>query len=172
MTDPVVTRDLLRPLTREALRAGTVAGLAMIPFAAAFRFFGLRVNEYGRKSLELLVGEVTPPVHFALTFVMHLVISWLAAVPLLVLLRFIAGRRARLLAGFAYGAVFYVAVNSLALPIAFGDSTPWELGFTTIYPSLVIHLVFGVVVAMMVQPALPTPGRDVATPSVAEVDRR
>jgi hypothetical protein len=152
MADPLVTRYALRPLVREALRAGTVAGLAMVPFAATFRFFGLRVNEYGRKSLELLVGQVPPPVHLALTLVMHLVISWLAAVPLLLLLRRIADRRTRLLTGLAYGAVFYVAVNSLALPFAFGDRTPWELGFATIYPSLVIHLVFGVGVAMMPRP--------------------
>lgn len=139
-------------MIRQTLRAGTVAGLAMIPFAAAFRHFDLRVNEYGRKTLELLVDDVSPALHNALTFVQHLVISWLAAVPLLLLLRRIANGPARFFAGMAYGAVFYVAVNSLALPIAFGDPTPWELGFATIYPSLFIHLVYGVVVAMMARP--------------------
>jgi hypothetical protein len=121
----------------------------MIPFAAVFRARGLRVNEYGRKTLELLVGEVAPPLAGVLTFVQHLVISWLAAVPLLVLFgragAWADDRRARVLIGTAYGAGFYVVMNSLALPIAFGDPTPWALGFETVYPSLTIHLVYGAV---------------------------
>jgi len=133
-------------LIGEALRAGTLAGLAMIPFAAAFRASGLRVNEYGRKTLALLVGDVSPPLHTLLTFVQHLAISWLVAVPLLVLLPHGLARRLRLLTGAVYGAAFYVAVNSLALPFAFGDPTPWELGFATVYPSLFIHLVYGIVI--------------------------
>ncbi len=146
--------DAWRALVAETLRAGTVAGLAMIPFAAAFRARGLRVNEYGRKTLAHLVGDVAPPLHFLLTFIQHLVISWLAAVPLLLLLRSIADRRARLLLGAAYGAAFYVILNSMALPFAFGDPTPWQLGFTTIYPSLLIHLVYGFAVALMARPAV------------------
>jgi uncharacterized membrane protein YagU involved in acid resistance len=141
-------------LIRETLRAGTVAGLAMVPFAAVFRALGLRVNEYGRKTLELLVGEVAPPLHQILTLAQHLVISWTVAVPLLLLLRGIPERRARLLVGATYGAAFYVGVNSLALPLAFGDPTPWQLGFTTVYPSLVIHLVYGVVLALVAWPGM------------------
>jgi hypothetical protein len=133
-----------RGLLLEALRAGTIAGLAMIPFAALFRFFGLRVNEYGRKTLALVVGELAPPLHTVLTFLQHLLISWVAALPLLLALRWIPTRRARVLAGAAYGAAFYVGMNSLALPLAFGDPTPWRLGFETVYPSLFIHLVYGV----------------------------
>jgi uncharacterized membrane protein YagU involved in acid resistance len=136
------------------LRAGTVAGLAMIPFAAVFRFSGLRVNEYGRKTLELLAGEVAPPLNYLLTFVQHLVISWLAAVPLLLFLQNIDDRRVRILAGAVYGAAFYAVVNSLALPFAFGDPTPWQLGFATVYPSLTIHLVYGVAIAVVARPGL------------------
>lgn len=139
-------RKALLALGREAVRAGTLAGLAMIPFAAVFRAEGLRVNEYGRKTLALLVGDVAPPLHTLLTFVQHLVISWLVAVPLLLLLARVDERRLRLLTGTVYGAAFYVAANSLALPFAFGDPTPWELGFATVYPSLAIHLVYGFVV--------------------------
>ena len=51
-----------------------------------------------------------------------------------------------------YGAGFYVAVNSLALPLAFGDPTPWRLGFTVVYPSLVIHLAYGFTVALFARP--------------------
>ena len=148
-------RDALRALVREALRAGTAAGLAMVPFAALFRFFDLRVNEYGRKTLQLLVGDVAPLPGFALTLAQHLVISWVAAVPLLLLLAGVSGRGARLSAGAVYGAGFYVAVNSLALPIAFGDPTPWQLGFATVAPSLVVHVVYGLVVAITARLAHP-----------------
>jgi hypothetical protein len=53
----------LRALAGEALRSGTLAGLATIPFAALFRAFGLRINEHGRKTLALVVGDVAPPLH-------------------------------------------------------------------------------------------------------------
>lgn len=138
---------------REALRTGTVAGLAMIPFAAVFRASGLRINEYGAKTLALLVGEVAGPVHVLLTFAQHLVISWIASVPLLLAVSRVSSRRDRSLLGLAYGAAFYVAVNSLALPLAFGDPTPWQLGFETVYPSLVVHLVYGFVVAVLARPS-------------------
>lgn len=138
---------------REVLRTGTVAGLAMIPFAAVFQRLGLRVNEYGRKTLELFVGSVSPPVHYVLTFIQHLAISWVVAVPLLWLLRRLPRKRDRILVGLAYGAAFYIAVNSLALPFAFGDPTPWRLGFAVVYPSLFIHLVYGFTVAILARPA-------------------
>ena len=120
----------------------------MIPFAWLFRARGLRVNEYGRKTLALVVGDVAPPLHTLLTFAQHMLISWLAAVPLLLALRRIDARRTRLLVGAVYGAGFYVAMNSWALPLAFGDPTPWQLGFETVYPSLFIHLVYGVAIAL------------------------
>lgn len=125
----------------------------MIPFAVAFQRLGLRVNEYGRKTLELFFGSVPPPAHYLLTFIQHLAISWVVAVPLLLVLERISRKRDRLLVGLAYGAAFYVAVNSLALPLAFGDPTPWRLGFATVYPSLFIHLVYGFTVAMLARPA-------------------
>lgn len=144
----MITRSRLR----EGLRIGTLAGLAMIPLAAIFRARGLRVNEYGRKTLALLVGETKPPFDLVLTFLQHLVISWAAALPLLVVFERIVDRRTRLLVGTAYGAGFYVALNSLALPIAFGDPTPWALGFETIYPSLAVHLVYGAVLGWTARP--------------------
>jgi hypothetical protein len=156
MSKPQASLGSWIALAREALRTGTIAGLAMIPFAALFRIFGLRINEYGRKTLELLVGEVASPLHDLLTFVQHMIISWVVAAPLLLMLRAIQGRHRRLLAGAAYGAVFYVAVNSLALPLAFGDPTPWQLGAGTVYPSLAVHLVYGLVLAWV---ARVEPGR-------------
>jgi len=125
----------------------------MIPFAAVFQRLGLRVNEYGRKTLELFVGEVSSPVHYLLTLIQHLAISWVVAVPLLLLLGGLSRRRNKLLVALAYGATFYAAVNSLALPLAFGDPTPWRLGFAVVYPSLFIHLVYGFTVALLARPA-------------------
>lgn len=139
----------LRALAGEALRSGTLAGLAMVPFAALFRAVGLRINEYGRKTLELVVGNVAPPLHYALTLAQHLLISWVVAVPLLWLLARIDGRRTRVLVGALYGAAFYVVVNAWALPLYFGDPTPWALGMETVVPSLAIHLVYGVVIGLI-----------------------
>ena len=45
-------------LIREAFRTGAAGGLGVIPFALLFRSLGLRVNEYGRKPVEFVVGEV------------------------------------------------------------------------------------------------------------------
>ena len=132
---------------RDVLWSGTIGGLAMIPFAAVFRACGLRVNEYGRKTLVLLVGEQSPPVYYLLTFIQHIVISWIAAVPLLFLLGR-ARNQPRVLVGALYGVAFYCGVNSLFLPLAFGDPTPWSLGFSTVYPSFLLHLVFGIIVAL------------------------
>ena len=140
-------------LFRAVLRSGTAAGIAMIPFAAVFRGLGLRVNEYGRKTLELMVGAVTSPLRDVLMLAQHLVISWIAAVPLLLVLDRIGGRSERILAGAAYGAGFYVVMNSFALPFVFGDPTPWELGGTAVFPSLVIHLIYGIVLGLAAPPA-------------------
>ncbi len=140
-------------LVREALRTGTIAGLAMIPFAALFQRLGLRVNEYGRKTLALVVGDASGPLHYLLTFVQHLAISCVVAVPLLLVLVRFSRTRDRLLVGLAYGAGFYVVVNSLALPVAFGDTTPWLLGWSVVYPSLAIHLVYGFTVAWLARRA-------------------
>ena len=137
-----------RTLARSALRSGTLAGLAMIPFAMWFRASGLRVNEYGRKTLELVVGQVGAPLHYALSLAQHLLISWFVAIPLLWLLGRVHEGRTRVAVGALYGALFYGVVNSWALPRVFRDPTPWALGFETVYPSLVIHLVYGIVIGL------------------------
>lgn len=141
-------------LLRESLRAGTVAGLAMMPFGAAFRAVGLRINEYGPKTLALIAGDLEPPLITIAGFAQHMAISWFAAPPLLILVARSRGRAHRTLTGAAYGAAFYVAVNSLALPAFFGDPTPWELGIATIAPSLIVHVVYGLVVAWMARAGL------------------
>jgi uncharacterized membrane protein YagU involved in acid resistance len=146
--NPSTMQQHLAPWLREVLRSGTLAGVAMVPFAAIFRALGLRINEYGRKTLELVVGEVASPLHDVLTFIQHLMISWIAAVPLIWLLARIEGRGARVAMGALYGGGFYVVVNSWALPLVFGDPTPWSLGLATVYPSVVVHLVYGIVLGL------------------------
>ncbi len=143
----------VRAVVREALRSGTIAGVAMIPFAAVFRSFGLRVNEYGPKTLQLLVADAPAPFQSLLILIQHIVISWFAAVPLVVGLSGTSDRPIRVLVGALYGAAFYIVVNSLALPFAFGDATPWSLGLVTVYPSLIVHVVFGVAVALGARPS-------------------
>lgn len=80
-------------------------------------------------------------------FLQHTIISWAMAVLLVLILKAVPTRGAKIQVGLAYGALFYVVVNSLALPIAFGDPTPWQLGASVIFPSLVVHLVYGAVIA-------------------------
>lgn len=50
--------------------------------------------------------------------------------------------------GLAYGLLYYVVVNAVALPWLFGDAFPWQLGWGYVYPSLVVHLVFGLSIAV------------------------
>ncbi len=76
-----------------------------------------------------------------------------------------AGKRP-VLAGAAYGAAFYVVVNSLALPIYFGDPLPWQLGAATVLPSLFGHMVYGTSIGLTSKRFV-TAGREVAAPGRA-----
>lgn len=139
----------LRDLLWECLRSGTLASLAMMPFGALFRWLGLRVGHYGPKFAAWLFGTEPGPV---LLFAQHLVLGWLSALPLLLVLvlplRALATRRARLVVSAAYGAGYYAAVNALGLPWFFGDPSPLLLGWPVVYPSLVVHVVFGLVIGL------------------------
>lgn len=128
---------------KESLRSGTIAALAMMPFGFVFKLLDLRVGYYGPKFGALLFGE---PNRFVL-FLQHLVLGWVSALPLLWILVRWHGKAAPLAVGAAYGLAYYVLVNSLALPLYFGDATPWQLGLSFIYPSALVHLVFGVCIA-------------------------
>jgi len=134
----------LLSLIKESLRSGTIAALAMMPFGIVFKLLDLRVGYYGPKLGALLFGE---PTRFVL-FLQHLAIGWMSALPLLFILVRLRGRMAPTAIGAAYGLAYYVVVNSFALPLFFGDPTPWQLGFSFIYPSVLIHLVFGVCIGI------------------------
>ncbi len=124
---------------KESIRSGTIASLVMMPLGFVFQLFDLRVGHYGPKLAELLFGEPT-------TFILlsqHFIIGWISTFPLLVILIYLHRLAAPVAIGAAYGAAYYVVINSLALPLYFNDPTPWHLGINVIYPSLLVHLIFG-----------------------------
>ena len=84
-------------------------------------------------------------------FAQHLIIGWVSALPLLLILQGTKAGRWPLFVGAGYGAIYYVAVNSLALPMYFNDPTPWQIGWSTILPSLIGHMIFGVSIALISQ---------------------
>lgn len=148
MTDMPDRKSLLQGLVKESIRSGTIASIAMIPFGFVFQLLGLRVGHYGKKLLEVFFTNYSEMTFRLLMFIEHFVIGWLSAVPLLVLLVLLKNRLAAWAVGAIYGLGYYVILNSLALPLIFGDQTPWTLGFSVMYPSLVIHIVFGVSIAL------------------------
>lgn len=141
--------DVLRRLAWESVRSGTIASLAMMPVGGLFRLLDLRIGHYGRKLAEWLLGDlsVPEPAFRAILLAEHFVIGWISAAPLLLMLVWAGPRASRWVAGTLYGMAYYVAINSLLLPWTFGEPTPWQLGFDTIYPSLVVHVVFGLSIA-------------------------
>ncbi|MBK9522494.1 MAG: hypothetical protein IPO13_12965 [Rhodocyclaceae bacterium] len=137
----------MRSITIESLIAGTIGALAMMPVGFIFRALQLRVGHYGSKFAELYLSSPGP----AALFIQHIILGWLSAVPLALLpLHRLSGLTVSLV-GVVYGVMYYAVVNSLALPIYFGDMLPWNLGWSVVAPSLVVHIVFGVVVAHTVQ---------------------
>lgn len=140
-------RRFVAGFIREMFRSGSIAALAMIPFGMVFFALGLRVNEYGTKVIRTFFGDQPPGVRFVLFVIEHFVISWSVSMPLLLALLVTQRKLPALVTGLAYGAGFYVLINSLALPWAFGDPTPWQLGVKVIYPSLIIHLIYGMTIA-------------------------
>ena len=142
------TSQALRLIAIEALRSGTIASVAMMPFGFFFKWLGLRVGHYGPKLGEVLFGAQPEPWMQLLLLAQHFLIGWASAVPLLAFWLWRSARAIRLRDGLIFGALYYVAVNALALPWVFGDPYPWQLGWSYIYPSLVVHLVFGVSIAL------------------------
>ena len=142
------TSQALRRIAIEALRSGTIASVAMMPFGIFFKWLGLRVGHYGPKLGEVLFGAQPEPWMQILLLGQHFLIGWVSAVPLLVFWLWRSPRAIRLVDGLVFGALYYVTVNALALPWVFGDPFPWQLGWPYIYPSLVVHLVFGLSIAL------------------------
>ncbi|MES2874300.1 MAG: hypothetical protein V4708_11295 [Bacteroidota bacterium] len=119
----------VKPFFREIFRARTIASIAMVPLGILFTMLGLRMNHYGQKIILLLFSNFAPGLRFVFFILEHLVVSWGAAIPLVMLLFMSFQRISPVILGSLYGTVFYV-LNSLLLPLAFGDLTPWRLSFT------------------------------------------
>jgi uncharacterized membrane protein YagU involved in acid resistance len=132
----------LRELLIETLRSGTIASLVIVPLAPLFKAAGLRIGHYGPKFAALFFDNPQP----WLLFTQHIVIGWLSTLPLLLILWQTHLHRWPVLAGAAYGALYYVVVNSLALPLYFNDALPWQMGIATVAPSLIGHVMFGAVI--------------------------
>jgi len=128
-----------RALLFESFRSGTIASLVIVPLSPLFKAAGLRIGHYGPKFAALFFDNPQP----WLLFLQHLVIGWVSALPLLVILARTSAGKLPLLAGVVYGAAYYGAVNSLALPVYFGDPLPWQLGAATVLPSLIGHILYG-----------------------------
>jgi len=103
----------------------------------------MRVGHYGPKFAALYLED---PGRLAL-FMQHLVLGWVSALPLCLLPLHRMSSSRVLAVGALYGVAYYVLVNSLGLPMYFGDPLPVELGISVIVPSLVTHIVFGAAVA-------------------------
>lgn len=132
------------------LAAGTVAGLAVVPLGMALTVAGFPVGVYGELVLRWLLGFSFP----SALFIEHMLISVGLAVTFVAVATMTRRRwshRAALGWGALYGAAVWVAVNSLALPLAFGQPTPWQLGLNSIWPSLLVHVVFGAVLGTVTE---------------------
>ena len=118
-------------LIARGVATGAVGGLVMIPIGLFLIVIGFPVGLYSEQVAVWVLGFTTPSV----LFIEHMAISSLLAV-VLVLASAAAIRcwsTGQALAwGAGYGAVLWLVVNSLALPLAFGEATPWELGFVAV----------------------------------------
>ncbi len=129
-------------LARRSVAAGTAGGLAMMPIAAVLkRGLGREINVYGELVAQAVVGRADVWV----LALQHFAISWALAVPLAALS--VRQRSTALVVGLAYGGLIWFSINSLALPWIFGRPTPWWIGWSAIWPSLILHLVYGAVTA-------------------------
>lgn len=134
----------LSSLLKETVRSGTIASLVMMPFGIFFKLLDLRVGHYGPKLAALLFGQSS----WGVLLAQHFVIGWISTLPLLLILVRFQRFSAPVAIGAVYGLVYYVVVNSLALPLFFGDPTPWQSGLNVIYPSLLVHVVFGLCIGL------------------------
>lgn len=135
--------------------AGTIGGWAMIPPGLILLLALERpIDVYGELLARTLFGSARP---WSLALV-HLATSWGMAAPLVGLVA-TRSHRAGLLGGVAYGAAIWLGANSLLLPALFGRPTPWQLGWSAIWPSLAVHLVYGVATGLAVVWLFPAPVR-------------
>lgn len=130
-----------------ALASGSMGALAMIPVGlVVMQVPGVGVNVYG----ELLAHQVFGSTTWWALLAVHLGVGWIAALPVAAAGWWLArtgaaplGAWLALLAGFAYGAGMWLVLNSIVLPWVYGHASPWATGWAAIWPSLLVHLVYG-----------------------------
>jgi hypothetical protein len=126
--------------------AGVIAAIAMIPVGLVVTAAGFELNRYGRAVAEALVGTDGRLVLLA----MHLVIGVISAIPPVWAAstgRWPPNLLPGLIAGAGYGAGYWLVVNAVTLPALFGQRHPWERGPAAVWPSLLVHVIFGLGVA-------------------------
>ena len=127
----------VRTIARVSLEAGLVAGVTMMPFGAALRALGYQVNVYGELMVRALLGSAP----MLAQLVLHVVVSITLAIPFVLFARWRGG--ANHIPGAVYGLLAWAAMNATLLPLLFERSTGWALGFRVVWPSLLVHLVYG-----------------------------
>ena len=132
-----------RTIARVSIEGGLVAGIAMMPFGAVLRALGYQVNVYGELMVRALLGSA--PMLAQLVF--HVVVSITLASPFVLFARWRGG--ANHVPGAIYGVLSWAALNATLLPLLFERPTGWALGFEVIWPSLLVHVVYGMTLGAM-----------------------
>ena len=117
----------------------------MIPIGLVLRFmFGQSVNVYGELIVIRIAGRLDP----LLLAIEHGAVSVAMAAPLVIALDRL-GHGTAPVVGLVYGGTAWLVVNSLVLPWIFDQPTPWQVGSQAIWGSLIVHLTFGLAVALV-----------------------
>jgi hypothetical protein len=138
------------PALTAVLLAGLAGAVAMIPPGLALSAAGFEVNRYGVLLAQQLTGTPGRPALLVL-LVLHLIIGMVSAVPLGLWWRArgVPGPTGRWVTGATYGGAYWLAVNALLLPTLYGRPFPWSEGAGSVWPSLVVHLLYGSVTAVV-----------------------
>jgi uncharacterized membrane protein YagU involved in acid resistance len=131
----------VQSIRNEAFRSGTIAALVLIPLVLLSTLLNLNVNEMGMVVIERYFASECESVRLFLFLGLHFLVSWLAAAPLLFLL-LQSTRLPAWATGLLYGAGFWLIATALLLPAS------WQNNLVNILPSLIVHLVYGLSIAM------------------------
>lgn len=132
-----------RDIARMSVKGGLVAGIAMMPFGAVLRALGHQVNVYG----ELMVRSVLGHTPMLAQLVFHIAVSITLAIPFVLVARWRGS--ASVVAGGLYGMLSWAMLNATLLPLWFERPTGWALGFGVTWPSVLVHVVYGVVLGVV-----------------------
>lgn len=117
--------------------------MAMVPLGLGLRASGRPVNVYGELLVRSILGTASPVALAAL----HALVSVALAAPFVLASWH---RRFGPLWGAGYGALSWAVLNATVLPVWFSRPTAWELGLGAAWPSLAVHVVYGLVLGVAV----------------------